>query len=305
MKFAMNAKTFKANYADVKGAPGKLWEDITGVAEGQIYNWPKSTYIAEPPFFENFTMQPKAAATGIQSARALGVFGDSITTDHISPAGSIKESSPAGKWLQENGVLKADFNSYGSRRGNHEIMMRGTFANVRIKNLMIPATPDGARIEGGITLHQPSGQEMSIYDAAMKYIADDVPTMIFAGEEYGTGSSRDWSAKGTQLLGVKAVVERSFERIHRSNLVGMGVLPLQFIGNDSVDTLKITGEESFDLIGLENDIKPQQEVTLVIKRANGQSQHVKVLLRIDTPIEVDYYRHGGILPFVLRQLLAA
>ena len=305
MKFAMNAKTFKANYADVKGAPGKLWEDITGVAEGQIYNWPKSTYIAEPPFFENFTMQPKAAATGIQSARALGVFGDSITTDHISPAGSIKESSPAGKWLQENGVLKADFNSYGSRRGNHEIMMRGTFANVRIKNLMIPATPDGARIEGGITLHQPSGQEMSIYDAAMKYIADDVPTMIFAGEEYGTGSSRDWAAKGTQLLGVKAVVARSFERIHRSNLVGMGVLPLQFIGNDSVDTLKITGEESFDLIGLENDINPQQEVTLVIKRANGQSQQVKVLLRIDTPIEVDYYRHGGILPFVLRQLLAA
>ena len=305
MKFAMNAKTFKANYADVKGAPGKLWEDITGVAEGQIYNWPKSTYIAEPPFFENFSMQPKAAATGIQSARALGVFGDSITTDHISPAGSIKESSPAGKWLQENGVLKADFNSYGSRRGNHEIMMRGTFANVRIKNLMIPATPDGARVEGGITLHQPSGQEMSIYDAAMKYIADDVPTMIFAGEEYGTGSSRDWAAKGTQLLGVKAVVARSFERIHRSNLVGMGVLPLQFIGNDSVDTLKITGAESFDLIGLEHDIKPQQEVTLVIKRANGQSQQVKVLLRIDTPIEVDYYRHGGILPFVLRQLLAA
>jgi aconitate hydratase len=305
MKFAMNAKTFKANYADVKGAPGKLWEDITGVAEGQIYNWPKSTYIAEPPFFENFTMQPKAAATGIQSARALGVFGDSITTDHISPAGSIKESSPAGKWLQENGVLKADFNSYGSRRGNHEIMMRGTFANVRIKNLMIPAKPDGARVEGGITLHQPSGQEMSIYDAAMKYIADDVPTMIFAGEEYGTGSSRDWAAKGTQLLGVKAVVARSFERIHRSNLVGMGVLPLQFIGNDSVDTLKITGAESFDLIGLEHDIKPQQEVTLVIKRANGQSQQVKVLLRIDTPIEVDYYRHGGILPFVLRQLLAA
>jgi len=305
MKFAMNAKTFKANYADVKGAPGKLWEDITGVAEGQIYNWPKSTYIAEPPFFENFTMQPKAAATGIQSAKALGVFGDSITTDHISPAGSIKESSPAGKWLQENGVLKADFNSYGSRRGNHEIMMRGTFANVRIKNLMIPAQPDGARVEGGITLHQPSGQEMSIYDAAMKYIADDVPTMIFAGEEYGTGSSRDWAAKGTQLLGVKAVVARSFERIHRSNLVGMGVLPLQFIGHDSVDTLKITGSESFDLIGIEHDIKPQQEVTLVIKRANGQSQQVKVLLRIDTPIEVDYYRHGGILPFVLRQLLAA
>ncbi|MEK0428507.1 MAG: aconitate hydratase protein [Pseudomonadota bacterium] len=305
MKYAMNAKTFKANYADVKGAPGKLWEDIKGVAQGQVYNWPKSTYIAEPPFFEDFAMQPKAAATGISGARALGVFGDSITTDHISPAGSIKESSPAGKWLQSNGVLKADFNSYGSRRGNHEIMMRGTFANVRIKNLMIPAQPDGSRVEGGITIHQPSGEEMSIYDAAMKYINNNVPTMIFAGEEYGTGSSRDWAAKGTQLLGVKAVVARSFERIHRSNLVGMGVLPLQFIGNDSVQSLNITGNESFDLLGLEHDIKPQQEVTLVIKRANGQSQQVKLLLRIDTPIEVDYYRHGGILPFVLRQLLAA
>ena len=305
MKYAMNAKTFKANYADVKGAPGKLWEDITGVAEGEVYNWPKSTYIAEPPFFENFSMQPKAAATGIQAARALGVFGDSITTDHISPAGSIKDTSPAGKWLQENGVLKADFNSYGSRRGNHEIMMRGTFANVRIKNLMIPLTSDGTRIEGGITIHQPSGQEMSIYDAAMKYVDDGVPTMIFAGEEYGTGSSRDWAAKGTQLLGVKAVVARSFERIHRSNLVGMGVLPLQFLGNDSVDSLNITGTESYDLIGIEHDIKPQQEVTLVINRSNGQSQKVKLLLRIDTPIEVDYYRHGGILPFVLRQLLAA
>jgi aconitate hydratase len=305
MRHAMNANTFKNNYADVKGAPGKLWEQITGVAAGQVYNWPKSTYIAEPPFFEGFGMEPKAAATGISGARALGVFGDSITTDHISPAGSIKETSPAGKWLLENGVLKADFNSYGSRRGNHEIMMRGTFANVRIKNLMIPAQPDGSRVEGGITVHQPSGQEMSIYDAAMKYIHDDVPTMIFAGEEYGTGSSRDWAAKGTQLLGVKAVVARSFERIHRSNLVGMGVLPLQFLGNDSVQSLNITGNERFDLEGLEHDIKPQQEVTLVIRRANGDAQRVKVLLRIDTPIEVDYYRHGGILPFVLRQLLAA
>jgi aconitate hydratase len=305
MKHAMNAKTFKDNYADVKGAPGKLWEDIRGVASGEVYNWPKSTYIAEPPFFGDFEMQPKAAATRITGARALGVFGDSITTDHISPAGSIKESSPAGKWLLANGVLKADFNSYGSRRGNHEIMMRGTFANVRIKNLMIPAQPDGSRVEGGLTIHQPTGQEMSIYDAAMKYVADDVPTMIFAGEEYGTGSSRDWAAKGTQLLGVKVVVARSFERIHRSNLVGMGVLPLQFIGSDSVSSLGISGNERFDLLGLENDIKPQQEVTLVIHRANGQSQQVKLLLRIDTPIEVDYYHHGGILPFVLRQLLAA
>ena len=305
MKYAMNAKTFKANYADVKGAPGQLWEDIKGVAAGEVYNWPTSTYIAEPPFFQDFTMEPKAAATGIAGARALGVFGDSITTDHISPAGSIKDSSPAGKWLLEHGVLKADFNSYGSRRGNHEIMMRGTFANVRIKNLMIPVKPDGSRVEGGLTVHQPSGKEMSIYDAAMAYVNDGVPTMVFAGEEYGTGSSRDWAAKGTQLLGVKAVVARSFERIHRSNLVGMGVLPLQFLGKDSVESLGITGNESFDLLGIEHDIKPQQQVTLVIKRANGETQKVKLLLRIDTPIEVDYYRHGGILPFVLRQLLAA
>ncbi|WP_044529192.1 aconitate hydratase AcnA, partial [Herbaspirillum sp. B65] len=266
LKFAMNAKTFKENYADVKGAPGKLWEAIKGVAKGEVYNWPSSTYIAEPPFFENFSEEPQAAATGISGARALGVFGDSITTDHISPAGSIKESSPAGKWLQANGVLKADFNSYGSRRGNHEIMMRGTFANVRIKNLMIPAKEDGSRVEGGITIHQPSGEEMSIYDAAMKYVAEGTPTMVFGGEEYGTGSSRDWAAKGTQLLGVKAVIARSFERIHRSNLVGMGVLPLQFLGNDSVQSLGITGERSFDLKGLEGEIKPQQESHLVIHR---------------------------------------
>jgi aconitate hydratase len=305
MKFAMSSKVFKENYADVKGAPGKLWEQISGVAQGEVYNWPKSTYIAEPPFFDDFGMEPKAAATGISGARALGVFGDSITTDHISPAGSIKESSPAGKWLLENGVMKADFNSYGSRRGNHEVMMRGTFANVRIKNLMIAAKPDGSRVEGGITVHQPSGQEMSIYDAAMKYVDEGTPTMVFGGEEYGTGSSRDWAAKGTQLLGVKAVIARSFERIHRSNLVGMGVLPLQFLGNDSVQSLGIKGDETFDLKGIEGEIKPQQNVTLVINRANGQKQEVKVLLRIDTPIEVDYYKHGGILPFVLRQLLAA
>ncbi|MEG1323392.1 MAG: aconitate hydratase AcnA [Janthinobacterium sp.] len=303
MKFAMNAKVFKDNYADVKGAPGKLWEKVTTVS-GQVYNWPKSTYIAEPPFFDNFSMTPAAVATGIEGARALGVFGDSITTDHISPAGSIQENGPAGKWLKENGVLKADFNSYGSRRGNHEIMMRGTFANVRIKNRMIPAKADGSAVEGGITIHQPSGEQMSIYDAAMKYVAEGTPTMVFGGEEYGTGSSRDWAAKGTQLLGVKAVITRSFERIHRSNLVGMGVLPLQFIGDDSVQTLGITGNETFDLKGLEGEIKPQQLATLVIHRADGSSQEVKVLLRIDTPIEVDYYKHGGILPFVLRQLLA-
>ncbi|AWL06612.1 aconitate hydratase AcnA [Massilia oculi] len=304
MRFAMNSEVFKKNYADVKGNPGALWERVSST-EGQVYNWPESTYIAEPPFFADFEMTPKAAATGITGARALGVFGDSITTDHISPAGSIKEDGPAGKWLKEHDVLKADFNSYGSRRGNHEIMMRGTFANVRIKNKMIPPKADGSAVEGGITLHQPTGEQMSIYDAAMKYVAAGTPTMIFGGEEYGTGSSRDWAAKGTQLLGVKAVVVRSYERIHRSNLVGMGVLPLQFIGNDSVESLGITGKETFDLKGLEGEIKPQQLATLVIHRENGESQEVKVLLRIDTPIEVDYYKHGGILPFVLRQLLAA
>ncbi|MBI3231442.1 MAG: aconitate hydratase AcnA [Burkholderiales bacterium] len=304
MKFAMNAKNFKDNYADVKGAPGKLWEKVD-TTTGIKYDWPTSTYIAEPPFFADFTMEPKAAATSIKGARALGVFGDSITTDHISPAGSIKDSSPAGKWLLANGVLKADFNSYGARRGNHEIMMRGTFANVRIKNTMIPPKADGSAVEGGITIHQPSGEEMSIYDAAMRYVADGVPTMVFGGEEYGTGSSRDWAAKGTQLLGVKAVICRSFERIHRSNLVGMGVLPLQFKGEDSVKSLGITGNESYDLVGLDGEIKPQQDVTLIIHRADGSKQEVQVLLRIDTPIEVDYYKHGGILPFVLRQLLAA
>jgi len=304
MKYALDPKAFKSNYAQVKTNPGKLWQDIQGVA-GQIYDWPKSTYIAEPPFFEDFTMEPGAANAVVKNARALGLFGDSITTDHISPAGSIKESSPAGKYLQANGVMKADFNSYGSRRGNHEVMMRGTFANVRIKNLMIPPNADGTRVEGGITVHQPSGEQLSIYDAAMKYIAEGTPTVIFGGEEYGTGSSRDWAAKGTQLLGVKAVIARSFERIHRSNLVGMGVLPLQFKGGDSIQSLNITGRETYDITGLEKGIKPQQDVTLTIHYENGTSKQVPLLLRIDTPIEVDYYNHGGILPFVLRQLLAA
>ena len=303
MKYAMNPAVFRANYAQVKDNPGKLWEKIKG-GEGDVYAWPDSTYIAEPPFFDNFTMEP-APMPAVKGARALGVFGDSITTDHISPAGSIKDTSPAGKYLIANGVLKPDFNSYGARRGNHEVMMRGTFANVRIKNLMIPANPDGSRVEGGITRFQPNGEEMSIYDAAMKYVSENTQSVIFGGEEYGTGSSRDWAAKGTQLLGVKAVIVRSFERIHRSNLVGMGVLPLQFKGTDTVDSLGITGEETYDITGLENGIKPQQDVTLTIHRKDGTSQTVTLLLRIDTPIEVDYYNHGGILPFVLRQLMAA
>jgi aconitate hydratase len=307
LKHAMDPKAFAANYGKVKADPGELWKKVQSSA-GQVYAWPTSTYIAEPPFFADFAMAPKAMPA-VKNARALGIFGDSITTDHISPAGSIKDTSPAGKWLIENGVIKADFNSYGARRGNHDVMMRGTFANVRIKNLMIPAKADGSRVEGGITLHQPSGEQMSIYDAAMRYIRDGVQTVIFGGEEYGTGSSRDWAAKGTQLLGVKAVVARSFERIHRSNLVGMGVLPLQFLGSDSAASLGITGEETFDIEGPGlsdgGEIKPQQDATLVIKSIDGSVQRVKVRLRIDTPIEVDYYRHGGILPFVLRQLLAA
>ena len=314
MKFAMNGKAFRENYAKVKTDPGKLWEKIKGVT-GDAYNWPHSTYIAEPPFFKDFGLDlpavPAAAAqdaVSVRGASIMALFGDSITTDHISPAGSIKESSPAGQWLLANGVMKADFNSYGARRGNHDVMMRGTFANVRIKNLMIPAGPDGSREEGGVTLFQPTPgdkstpEKMFIFDAAMKYMAQGRPTVVFAGEEYGTGSSRDWAAKGTQLLGIKAVVAKSFERIHRSNLVGMGVLPLQFIGGDSWQSLGLTGRESIDVIP-SPDLKPQSEAKLVIHRENGQREEVQVVLRIDTPIEVDYYRHGGILPYVLRQLL--
>jgi aconitate hydratase len=206
--------------------------------------------------------------------------------------------------LQENDVSVADFNSYGARRGNFEVMVRGTFANVRIKNLMIPANSDGSRIEGGLTRYQPSGEQMPIYDAAMKYIAAGTPTVVFGGEEYGTGSSRDWAAKGTQLLGVKVVVARSFERIHRSNLVGMGVLPLQFKGNDSWESLGIKGDEQIDVIGMDN-IRPQQDVTLVVRGKDGSRREIKVLCRIDTPIEIDYYHHGGIMPYVLRELLAS
>ena len=303
MKYAMNGKAFRKNYEKVATDPGKLWGKVDG-ATGQVYDWPTSTYIAKPPFFDGFTMQPAQAAAGVVGARAMALFGDSITTDHISPAGSIKEASPAGEWLKAHKVLKADFNSYGSRRGHHDVMVRGTFANVRIKNLMIPAGADGSREEGGVTLFQPSGEKLFIYDAAMKYMAAGTPTVVFAGEEYGTGSSRDWAAKGTALLGIKAVIARSFERIHRSNLVGMGVLPLQFKGSESWQTLGITGNETFD-IELAAQIQPQQDATLVITSADGKKKRVPLTLRIDTPIEVDYYQHGGILPFVLRQLLAA
>ena len=303
LRYAMNAKSFRANYDKVKTDPGKFWSSIKGT-DGQVYDWPKSTYIAEPPFFEGFKMKPHASDAGFKSARIMALFGDSITTDHISPAGSIKESSPAGIWLKANGVAKADFNSYGSRRGNHDVMMRGTFANVRIKNLMIPPDANGTQEEGGVTLFQPGNQKMFIYDAAMKYMEEGTPTVVFGGEEYGTGSSRDWAAKGTQLLGIKAVVARSFERIHRANLVGMGVLPLQFRGADSWQTLGLTGDEKIDVV-IGSELKPQMDVKLVVHRPDGTHQEVTVRLRIDTPIEVDYYKHGGILPFVLRQLLSA
>jgi len=303
MKYAMDGKAFKANYAKVKTKPGKLWDQTTGTA-GDVYDWPASSYIARPPFFDGFCTTPAASSLKVEGARIMALFGDSITTDHISPAGSIKEASPAGQYLLSLGVQKADFNSYGSRRGNHEVMVRGTFANVRIKNLMLPADADGSREEGGLTLHQPSGEKLFIYDAAMLYMAAGTPTVIFGGEEYGTGSSRDWAAKGTQLLGIKAVVARSFERIHRSNLVGMGVLPLQFQGDDSWSSLGLTGTEVIG-IDLGDELKPQAQAKLLITRADGRVDTVPLTLRIDTPIEVSYYQHGGILPFVLRQLLAA
>ncbi|HET7062301.1 MAG TPA: aconitate hydratase [Nitrosospira sp.] len=295
IKYAADGEIFRRLYSNLT-EDHVLWNTVPSVS-GDVYSWPESTYIAEPPFFQDFSMQP-SQPVGIREARALAIFGDSVTTDHISPAGSIKDTSPAGRYLLEKGVSKSNFNSYGSRRGNHEVMMRGTFANVRIKNLMIPGS------EGGITLHQPDGERMSIYDAAMKYIADGVPTVVFAGEEYGTGSSRDWAAKGTQLLGVRAVIAKSFERIHRSNLVGMGVLPLQFKDTDDVQSLGIKGDEQFDLLGLK-DIRPQQDVTLVIHRADGSRSEVDLLCRIDTATEIDYYMNGGILPYVLRELMAS
>ena len=278
------------SYANV-GADNPLWDGVPAPA-GAVYEWDgKSTYIQQPPFF----VGEKAANIAIKGARALAIFGDSVTTDHISPAGGIKPTSPAGLYLTEHGVQKADFNSYGARRGNHEVMMRGTFANVRIKNLMIPGS------EGGITLQ--GGEQKPIYDAAMAYQSEGTPLMIFAGEEYGTGSSRDWAAKGTTLLGVKAVVAKSFERIHRANLAGMGVLPCQFKDGVDAATLKLDGSETFDLEGTESGITPQQDVMLVVHRANGSTERVALKLRIDTPIEVEYYNKGGILPFVLEQLV--
>jgi aconitate hydratase len=295
IRAAFDPETYRrlyGNFAD----QNPLWNDIP-MSSGSVYQWePESTYIREPPYFENFSSRLESLSD-IKSARPLAIFGDSVTTDHISPAGAIKPSSPAGLYLQERGVDIRDFNSYGARRGNHEAMVRGTFANVRIKNLMVPG------VEGGVTILHPDGERTSIYDASMRYQEEGVPLIIFAGQEYGTGSSRDWAAKGTRLLGVRAVVAQSFERIHRSNLVGMGVLPCQFKDETTAATLRLDGSETFDVTGIEAGIKPLQDVTLVIHRASGAIEEIPITLRIDTPIEVDYYRHGGILPYVLRQLL--
>jgi len=296
LRSAFDADTYRELYSNF-AEQNPLWHEIP-TTTGSVYNWdPESTYIQEPPYFENFSNAVESWED-VRGARPLAIFGDSVTTDHISPAGAIKASSPAGLFLQSKGVEIEDFNSYGSRRGNHEVMLRGTFANVRIKNLMVPG------VEGGVTTHRPSGERMSIYEAAMRYQDEGVPLVVIAGQEYGTGSSRDWAAKGTRLLGVKAVIAQSFERIHRSNLVGMGVLPCQFKDGTNATSLGLDGTEKFDVLGLENGVRPLQDLTLVVHRTNGKSDEVAVTLRIDTPIEIDYYQHGGILPYVLRQLLA-
>jgi aconitate hydratase len=295
MKSALSPEVFRQLYSDFASQNPK-WNEISS-STGELYEWdPQSNYIHEPPFFSGFSMEP-GKIDNIVGARPLGIFGDSVTTDHISPAGAIKQSSPAGQYLIGRGVSPIDFNSYGSRRGNDLVMTRGTFANVRIKNLMVPG------VEGGVTKHYPDGEQLSIYDAAVRYQKEGVPLVVFAGHEYGTGSSRDWAAKGTRLLGVKAVIAESYERIHRSNLVGMGVLPLQFREGTNVRSLKLDGSETFDITGLSDEIRPRQKLRLGIKRKDGQSEEIDVILRIDTPIEVDYYRHGGILQYVLRELL--
>ena len=298
MKSALQPAVFQKLYRDFS-EQNPAWNEIPS-KPGQTYAWDrKSTYIQEPPFFENFSPQP-APVLGIHSARCLGIFGDSVTTDHISPAGNIKKTSPAGAYLISEGVPAEDFNSYGARRGNDRVMTRGTFANVRIKNLMLPG------VEGGMTLNllDPKHSQVSIYDAAVAYRKAQVPLIILAGKEYGTGSSRDWAAKGTRLLGVRAVIAESFERIHRSNLVGMGVLPCTFPDGINAQTLQLNGTETFSIEGLSQPPKPQEKLTLVIQRKNGSTEKTTILSRLDTPVEVEYYLNGGILPYVLRQLLS-
>ena len=297
MSAAFDPETFRRMYGDSAGSNGG-WQEIPA-SRGDLFEWdPDSTYIQEPPFFEGFS--PGAAEVqDIKGARPLAILGDSVTTDHISPAGAIAQASPAGAYLVGRGVAARDFNSYGSRRGNDRVMTRGTFANVRIKNLMVPG------VEGGFTRHQPDGSRMTIYEAALRYREQGTPLIVLAGQEYGTGSSRDWAAKGTRLLGVRAVVARSFERIHRSNLVGMGVLPCQFQEGTGADSLRLDGSEVFDLVGIEPEIQPRQQIRLVVHRRGGETETIPVTVRIDTPVEVEYYRHRGILPYVLSGLLKA
>ncbi len=294
----LNREMFHKQYADVF-AGDDTWKTIK-VGEGKTYAWDNhSTYIQNPPYFTDMATSISAKNADVNHAHILAIFGDSITTDHISPAGSIKPSSPAGQYLSSHGVAPADFNSYGSRRGNHEVMMRGTFANIRIRNEMVPG------VEGGFTKFIPTGETMSIYDAAMQYQAAHTPLVVIAGKEYGTGSSRDWAAKGTVLLGVKAVIAESFERIHRSNLVGMGVLPLEFTAGMTRHDLALDGSEIIDITGLEHGIKPGMPVTLTVQRKNGESQKLTLKCRIDTDEEVEYFVNGGILQYVLRNLLAS
>ena len=272
------------------------WQALP-VPEGDLYAWDdKSTYIKNPPFFEDMPVKP-ARDCRFARARALAMLGDSITTDHISPAGSIQTDSPAGKYLIAHGVQPKDFNSYGARRGNHEVMMRGTFANIRLRNQLAPGT------EGGWTVHQPDGEKMTIYDASMKYREEGVPLVILAGKEYGSGSSRDWAAKGTLLLGVRAVLAESFERIHRSNLVGMGVLPLEFAPGEDFKSLGLTGLEIFDFEGLSQNFEPKKRIKVRARDAQGKEKQFTAIARVDTPFEVAYYEHGGILQYVLRQML--
>ena len=296
MQSALKPEVFRKLYRAFADQNPK-WNEIPS-STGEVYQWDeKSDYIHEPLFFKDFSMEV-SKIENIVNARPLGIFGDSVTTDHISPAGAIKASSPAGEYLKSRGIDPSDFNSYGSRRGNDLVMTRGTFANVRIKNLMVPGT------EGGVTKHFPDGETMSIFDAALKYQKENVPLIILAGHEYGTGSSRDWAAKGTKLLGVKAVIAASYERIHRSNLVGMGVLPLQFVDGVTAESLAIDGSQTFSIKRLSETLQPGQQLTIELKTTDGKTRYFQVRVRIDTPIEIDYYRHGGILPFVLRQLLA-
>jgi aconitate hydratase len=295
MRSSVTSEMFRKEYADVFTGD-EHWCALP-IPEGDLYAWDeKSTYIKHPPYFENMPLQP-TALQDLQGLRALAVLGDSVTTDHISPAGSIPADTPAGKFLMAHGVQPKDFNSYGARRGNHEVMMRGTFANIRLRNLLAPGT------EGGWTIHQPGGEKMSIYDAAMKYRDEHVPLIIFAGKEYGSGSSRDWAAKGTILLGVRAVLAESFERIHRSNLVGMGVLPLEFLPGETLASLGLTGLEIFAIEGLAGNFEPRKKMKITARDAQGRETRFNALARIDTPFEVSYYRHGGILQYVLRQML--